>query len=55
MSELIVVEGVSKRFRLNTSKVNSIKERALARTAEPGTRPRRYRASDSLLALLARL
>jgi integrase/recombinase XerD len=30
----------------------SIKERALARTAPPATRPGRYRASDSLLAFL---
>ena len=29
-----------------------LKERALARTAPPGTRPGRYRPSDSLLAFL---
>src|SRR5438105_3173522 len=30
----------------------SIKERAIARTAPPGAKPGRYRASDSLLAFL---
>jgi site-specific recombinase XerD len=33
----------------------AIKERALARTAPPATRPGRYRPSDSLLAFLDNL